>query len=239
MKPIDVKPVFVQTRNVRNFAAMMDGLALGAGEERLGLVYGQAGRGKSRTVQWHYANNGGVYLYFNSIWARSELAFLQALYREVLIADPPRNAVKCFDAIVDRLNRDIQPIFLDEIEKMPPRFLEIARDLTIRTLSPVILVGEEELAALMRRNRRVWSRTWQQLEFQPIRDADIIAYTQAATGISLPSPIAAIFHKASAGDFRLVKRDIINLVQIANAKGTVEITPQMATAATRMGLAGE
>jgi len=239
MKQIAVKPVFVQTRNVRNFQAMMDGLALGAGEERLGLVFGRAGRGKSRTVQWHHVNNGGVYLYFNSIWARSELAFLQALYKEVLIAEPPRNTVKCFDAIVDRLNRDIQPIFLDEIEKMPARFLEIARDITIRTLSPVILVGEEELAALMRRNRRVWSRTWQQLEFAPIGEADIIGYTRAATELELSSQIASIFHRASGGDFRLVKRDIINLVQIANAKGTREITPQMATAATRMGLAGK
>ena len=135
-------------------------------------------------------------------------------------------------------NQDIRPIFLDEIEKLPMSFLEIARDLTIRTLSPVILVGEEELHALMTRNRRVWSRTWQQIEFAPIVEADIMAYANAATGLALPPEVAAVFTKASGGDFRIVKRDIVNLVQIANAKGTASITPKMAVAATRMGLGG-
>ena len=45
MKQIAVKPVFVQTRNVRNFQAMMGGLALAEGEGRLGLIFGRAGRG--------------------------------------------------------------------------------------------------------------------------------------------------------------------------------------------------
>ena len=42
MKQIKVKPTFVRTKNVRNFEVLMDGLALGEGEGRLGLVYGQA-----------------------------------------------------------------------------------------------------------------------------------------------------------------------------------------------------
>ena len=79
---IEYKPVFIEsTKNVRNFKVMMDGLELGAGEGRLGMVYGRAGRGKTRTSQWYHAHNGGVFLRMQTIWRTSELEFIRALCR--------------------------------------------------------------------------------------------------------------------------------------------------------------
>ena len=51
MEKIQVKPVFVKTKNVRNFESMMDALAQASGEGRLGAVPSPPGRGKTRTAQ--------------------------------------------------------------------------------------------------------------------------------------------------------------------------------------------
>jgi DNA transposition AAA+ family ATPase len=236
---IEYKPVFIEsTKNVRNFKVMMDGLEMGAGEGRLGMVYGRAGRGKTRTSQWYHAHNGGVFLRMQTIWRTSELEFLRALCREVGILSAPHRKGPAFMAIVDALITHPKPIFLDEIEKLPRYFLDVIRDLSDLSTAPVILIGEEELVSYMKMNRRVWSRTFQVLEFLPISRPDIVAYIRSAAGLSVDSRVTGVFYEASGGDFRIVRRGLLALVQIANAKQTNQITVDMAQVAVKTGLSG-
>ena len=90
----------------------------------------------------------------------------------------------------------------------------------------------------MRINRRVWSRTYQSLEFLPISKPDIIAYVREASGLSVDNQVADVFHNASGGDFRIVRRGLLALAQIANAKQTDQITVDMAQVAVKTGLRG-
>jgi len=236
---IEVKPVFVeQTKNVRNFSVMMDGLALGRGEGRLGMVYGRAGRGKTRTSQWWHAHHGGVFLRMQTIWRTSELEFLRALCRELGILSAPGRKGPAFMAIVDTLIADPKPVFLDEVEKLPRYFLDVIRDLSDLSTSPVILIGEEELVSYMKMNRRVWSRTYQSLEFLPISKPDIVAYIRLSAGLSVDSRVATVFYDASGGDFRIVRRGLLALAQIADAKQTDQVTADMAHVAIKTGLRG-
>lgn len=233
-----LKPTFVKTKNVRNFEAMMDGLALGDGEGRLAMIFGQAGRGKTRTTQWWAANNGAVYMRITSIMRGSELEFLRALCKELGDLTPPARKGACFTEIIDILIDRPRPVFCDELEKLPGSFLDLVRDISDLAMVPFVLVGEEELVAYMRRNRRVWSRTFQQMEFQPIGVADIIGYAKEAAGLVLSPEVAGVLHHASAGDFRLVKRDLLSLMQIAQGKGTQDVTREMAHTAVKSGLTG-
>lgn len=237
---IEVKPVFVdKTKNVRNFSVMMDGLELGRGEGRLGMVYGRAGRGKTRTSQWYHAHNGGVFLRMQTIWRTSELEFLKALCRELGILSAPGRKGPAFMAAVDILIADPKPIFLDEVEKLPGYFLDVIRDLSDLSTAPIILIGEEELVSFMRINRRVWSRTYQIMEFLPISKPDITTYIREASGMTIDTQIAGVFHDASGGDFRIVRRGLLALAQIANAKQTDQITTDMAQVAVKTGLVGK
>jgi DNA transposition AAA+ family ATPase len=236
---IEIKPVFIEkTKNVRNFSVMMDGLALGRGEGRLGMVYGRAGRGKTRTSQWYHAHHGGVFLRMQTIWRTSELEFLRALCRELGILSAPGRKGPAFMSAVDALIADPKPVFLDEVEKLPRYFLDVIRDLSDLSTAPVILVGEEELVSYMRVNRRVWSRTYQAIEFLPISKPDISAYIREASGLPVDNHVADVFHAASCGDFRIVRRGLLALAQIANAKQTDQITVDMAQVAVKTGLAG-
>ncbi len=238
MAKMKLKPTFVKTKNVRNFESMMDGLALGEGEGRLAMVYGQAGRGKTRTTQWWAAHHGAVYLRITTIMRGSELEFLQALCRELGDLTPPKRKGACFTAIIDSLMDTPRPVFCDELEKLPAPFADLVRDISDLSMSPFVLIGEEELVAYMRRNRRVWSRTFQQMEFAPIGAADIIGYAGEAAGLKLSPEQASILHQASAGDFRIIKRDLLSLMQIASGKNTDQVTDDMARQAVKSGLQG-
>ena len=239
MKPIEVRNPFIKTRNVDNFDVMMDGLALAEGEGRFGLVYGEAGRGKSRTAQRWYANNAdSVYIHTRKIWESSYTGFLKQLCKELDIKPIPHFKDACFNLIVDALMQRPRVILIDEIERLPAGFLEVTRDLTNITGCPVVLIGEEELVSYMRRNRRVWSRTFQQVEFRPIGSGDTMIYVREACGLNLPPEAAAATHRLSEGNFRDIRRIVLNLVQICNAKKTVEVGVEMVEIAYKTGLNG-
>ncbi len=239
MKEIQLNPAFVKTRNVRNFVVLMEGLALGAGEGRLGKVIGQAGRGKTRTAQWFAAHNDCTYLRVIGPMVNSDTEFLESLCRELRITGIPRRQGAMFHAIVDNLCRDPRPVMLDELERVRPAMLDLVRDLSDTSTVPFVLIGEEELDTVMRRNRRIWSRTFQAIEFEPVGANDIIFYLKESAGLSPAADVAELMRERSSGDWRLIKSASINLVQQANANGSQELTTKMVNAAfTRAGIRG-
>lgn len=220
MKKHKFTPEFVPTKNVRSFKIMMDSLMTYTDEGRLGLIYGRAGHGKTRTSEWYTANHHSIYLRVISIW--SELDFLRALCRELEPDIPaPKRKAAAFAVLADALMDNPRPIFLDEVEKLksPRRFLEIIRDLSDVTTAPVILIGEEELYHLMRQSDRIHSRTYRELRFGPLEAADIMTYTQTCAGITLSASQASILHKATRGDFRHIKRALITLIDLLYGAG--------------------
>lgn len=239
---VKFKPVFVQTKNVRSFDTLMQGLMIGKGgtgegDERLGCIWGRAGRGKTRTVQTWAARNGCVYIETVSIW--SELDFLQKLCREFGIRQIPSRRGRCFDAIIEAMTTNNQPVFIDEIERFGQKFLEIIRDLVKITGGIVVLIGEEELPHLMKQNRRVWSRTYRAMEFEPVSPSDVVMYVSQCTGLQLSTPAAEIMHRAAGGDLRIVRRDTINLAHAATSlRRTGEVDAELAAIACKCGLQG-
>ncbi len=240
MQKLQFKPTFVNTINVRRFSGMMDALELKGDEGCFAVVWSQAGRGKTRTSQrWHANNEGSIYLRALKIWRTSELEFLRTLCRELGDKTPPHRKGPCFNFIVDRMVENPVPVFIDELEKLPGYFLEIVRDISDLTTAPFILIGEEEILSYMRRNRRVWSRTFQALEFAPISASEIITYTRQATDLELTSPkVADIYYVSSEGDFRIIKRDLSKTMELAYGKGTRKVNEQLAKTAVKAGLKG-
>jgi DNA transposition AAA+ family ATPase len=237
-KKVKFTPTFVNTTNERNFESMMRRMEMGDDEGRFGVVYSQAGRGKSRTAQRYAAHNGCVYLPILKVWKTSELEFLLGLCRALNMQVIPKRKGPCFLAIVDELLINTRPVFLDEFERLPGTFLDLAKDLTDITMAPFILLGEEEILYHMRKNRRVWSRTHEQLNFKNIGIGDVVSYVSACTSMKLNDDVDKMLHKATEGNLRLLKRATLTLVQIANAKGTDEVSAAMVKTAIGTGLSG-
>lgn len=240
---IQFNPKFVMTRNVRGYEVLMDGLEMAAGEGRFGMVSSQSGLGKTRTAQWWHASNPSVYLPTKKVWETSETDFLLDLARELGVGGQARRKGRIFGDILDSLIGNPIPLIIDEVERLPQAFLEILRDLTNLSTAPVVLIGEEELMPHMQRNRRVWTRTYRQLQFKPISQSDVMIYAGETCGLKLSPQCADIIQKAKTrditdGNFRLVKRSLLSLVQICNAKGTVEVSEEMARIAVESGLNG-
>jgi len=232
---LSIKPVFVKTANVMAFESLMNGLALSEGEGRFGLVWGRAGRGKTRTTQYYCANTKNChYILALQVWRHSHGELLKAIAREIGIINPPNRIGPLFAAVAERLINSRPTIFIDEPDKLTISHLEILRDLTEFTGAPFVLIGEEALPDMMKKERRIWSRTFQQIQFKPFSSADIVQYVNTAAGVRMADIEAseAIFKKAE-GDIRIAKIIFTNLVQVLNAKGTAEADVETVQVAIR------
>lgn len=239
MKEIRFFPKFVNVRNVRNFQAMIDALMMSAGEGRLAAVIGPAGRGKTRTAQWYAANNRCAFVRCLSIWRHTELGFLQALCRELGIKKIPHRKDAAFLAALDALNtQGGRPVFIEEIEKLPRMHLELVRDLSDLSAAPFVLIGEDELQSHMQQVTRIWNRTFQLLEFETLGLGDVVMFARESAGVDLPADVAEALHREAKGCFRVIKRDLISLVNIMNAKGKAAPDMEMAKVAIKQSLRG-
>lgn len=240
MATIQFRPAMIKTPFVRDLDSMMETLALLDGDGCMAGICGEPGRGKTFSVQAKASQINGVYMRAQYIWRGSEREFVQGLCRALDMPQVPGTKGACYLAAVDRLANSNRPVFIDEMQRLPKGFLNIALDLADSTGCHVILVGEPELKGMMQENKRVWSRTYQFLEPQPITIQEVLLYALETSGLKLPMPAATVLLQKSGGDFRLVKRAMVALVQHIRARGNGDtVTEEMARIAADAGLKGK
>ena len=193
------------------------------------VAYGQAGRGKTVSADSYYCNRGGVYLRVQQGW--SQTAFMQRLLFEVRAkndADMPRmNAHRCKQEIINRLERDRKPLFIDEADRLHIDLVEHLRDILDITGSPPILIGEEGLLGLLAERRRIWSRVVEEVEFGPISGGEIGIYAMQAAGLDIPGELCIQIKEKAEGDFRLVRNMTRLLERAAKAADTFKVSKEI------------
>lgn len=214
-----MRDIIIETDATTRFNAAMDAVRDG-GKYASGfvLVHGQAGRGKSVAADRYHFLNGGAYVRVWQGW--SQTAFLQRLLFEVRGKDtdiPRHTGNRCKEMIVELLQSNPLPIFIDEADRLKVDRIEDLRDIHEITGVPVVLIGEEGLYNLLIARRRIWSRVAYEVEFGPISPAEVAMYAMQAAGLNVPPEFCVELAQKAEGDFRLVRNMMILLEQAAKA----------------------
>lgn len=234
-----MKPIFVFTQNVKNFHATMEIVKKRMGHDSLAMISGRAGRGKTRTALYYTTQNDCIYCVtlrdWSTLWMYHDLLSAMGIAKEA----QPRRKKDAFEAILTALREHPRPVILDEADLLGPRLLESIRDLCKMTCVPFVLIGEESLAGLMNRDRRVWSRRCASMEFLPMSVADIITFTKESTvikvndGLNISTETAEMIQKETGGDIRLIELIVSTAETVARANQAKEISAEFAKAAIK------
>ena len=192
------------------------------------LAYGQAGRGKSVAADQYHFQRGGAYVRVWEGWSQS--AFLQRVLFEVRGKNgelPRSTANRSKQQIVELLERDRKPLFVDEADRLAISRIEDLRDIHEMTGVPIILIGEEGIFGLLSERRRIWSRVAHEVEFGPISPAEVALYAMQAAGLDISPALSAEIAKKTEGDFRLVRNMMILLEKAAKASGSFTVDAKM------------
>ncbi|MEL7170499.1 MAG: ATP-binding protein [Bacteroidota bacterium] len=117
-------------------------------DERMGLLHGRPGEGKTTSISYAVTQLRGVYLRASVAWTVTSM--FQAICRELML-DTSRQRAPMLEAITESLAADPRPVFIDEADylvrsgRSSTDMLDALRDIYDLAQVPVILVGMEDI----------------------------------------------------------------------------------------------
>ncbi len=216
---------FILTQNFQKFQALIDELLSHQLGLEMAVVLGQAGRGKTTAARRIVTMNSRV-IHVSYVGWLSHAGII----REICFAaagSRPRATQACFDLLERSLNESRRVIMVDEADRMSLRHLNILRDLHDRCCVPIVLIGEEPLKGKLAQERRLISRTSQELVFQRVAAIDVIQFYRNNLGQDISGGIATDLARHSQGDFRLVVKDALRIERTMKASGLAQISEDL------------
>lgn len=226
-KPIQIKEQIIATKDFIDVYTLCNGLIARDSSltASIGLVIGDAGMGKTTTVQRFAAENPAasyvLYMGFNR----------NALFKEIAEAVVGRTARSYYDNLqlimgATRVYRKL--IIIDEADRMPLSMLEDLRTLNEYGKVPLLLVGEPKLAATVKKADRIESRIRKpRITFSPIDDTTLATLYEECCGLKLSEKVTKRLLKMAHGDFRVAANDMQNIVRLMNINHKNELTQEI------------
>lgn len=163
-----MNPVFVKTKNVKNFVSTLANLQNRAkGVPGMALVYGEPGLGKTQAALWWVANNQEDAIYVSATQSMTTKWLLEEIIRE--LGDSPfYRTSEIFEQIVRELIKRPKVIIVDEIDYLAHEksTIEMLRDIHDRTHTPIVLIGMTYADKKLKRYRHLYDRLSEILQFQ-------------------------------------------------------------------------
>lgn len=212
-----MKKLFVRTTN---YEAFQEGLTVienrGAAEASMMLVTGEAGYGKSETVDQWAIQVGAAYLRAKIEWTpryfMSELA-------ENLKLDSRGRAKEVFARIAGFIGSRQIPLVIDEAEhclKNNAEVLEAIRDLSDLTEVTVVLVGMEQIQNKIARFAQISSRIAHIVTFNPSTVSDVMLVCKQLCEVEVAPDLCVEIQRQSKGRMR----EIMNAIALVERIGT-------------------
>lgn len=144
-----MKRRIVQTSNIYKLMRMVGDLMNdGSANERMGMVFGRPGEGKTTAIEHVVIQTNGVFIRAARAWSPTSL--LQALCDELQVPTSHQR-YPMHKRICEALARDPRPVFVDEADYCAERadLLDTLRDIYDAAGVPIILFGMDTLPGLI------------------------------------------------------------------------------------------
>lgn len=217
-------------KNLLSLRSAYEALAQrGAGVEGMGLVFGQAGFGKSTALTWLRAQTNGVHVRALRTWTQTTM--LAAIMRELGV-EPMTRSANMVSEIVRLLTTSNRGLYVDEIDYLASTRYELSlidtlRDIHDLSKMPVLLIGMEGVQRRLAHRLQLARRITQWVEFLPcdLDDAKVLADTVCEA--QLDDELLASLHAEAKGNIGLMSNGLARIEQFAKANSMKKaVTPE-------------
>ncbi|MBI4784092.1 MAG: ATP-binding protein [Oscillatoriophycideae cyanobacterium NC_groundwater_1537_Pr4_S-0.65um_50_18] len=201
---------------IRNTAPSLD---------RISVVFGQTGSGKSTSIVYLIHGVGGIYVRAGAFWSLNEMT--KAIYEE-LSATPERTIATRVRKIVEAMKARGLPLFIDEADYLlkNPLLLEIARDIHDTSRQPVWLIGTKEIERELTNFKAMAGRTSQEVVFEPCNLEDTHRLAHELCEVKASVDLVEKLHSDSYGNIRLICAGLSRIESFAKHQGLESIDLQ-------------
>jgi len=190
-------------KNIARFAEALESVTLaGHSDERMVLVHGATGVGKS-TALAYFMNR------FNAIWVEASPAWsLTSMLRAILngIGQQPRaRAAEMEEQIIQEMGAHGRPLFIDELDyiflpgqQTSLRMLESLHSIHDKSRMPVVMVGMDKIDRKIKVREQIARRVFQWVEFNDLDREDARTAADSLCEVHIEDDLLdALFHATS------------------------------------------
>lgn len=227
-----MKDKIVLTQNMIGFANLVENLIHKPERmDRMGLIHGKWGLGKTTALEWYYTNNLCFYVRSMAAWGRSVNMMIEDILNCYRVK--PRGRLKQdVRELVVVAKKHRAPLFIDEANRVARKsvLIETIRDVHDLARIPVVLVGQEDIINLLKRHdlMPVFSRITEVFEFKELSIQDIQHISSELCELNCSEKVASYIRTVCLGDFRLVNAMLMKAEELCALNKTSEITPKIA-----------
>lgn len=231
-----MKDKIVLTDNMTHLVAGVEALVnKPERSDRIALIYGKWGHGKTTGVEWYFTHNPSFFQRSMAAWTRSPNMMLEDLLKAYRVEARGRFKSDIRE-LIRVAKRHRLPLFIDEADRVVRKsiLIETIRDLHDIARIPIILIGQENIINLLQRRDlgQVFSRITEIIEFQELNTRDIQNVSSELCNLECSSKVASYIHTVTIGDFRLLNALLTKAESLCAFNKTSEITLSIAKAAS-------
>lgn len=223
-----MKPIFVKTKNVKGFINLIYNLKNKPDNiSKIGLVYGNAGLGKTKTAIY-------LSIQFDTIYVRATNKMTTKWLLEEIAKEldeiPRFYTADIFRQCVNALKTNLKMIIVDEIDYLLADFrtIETLRDLHDETGVPIILVGMQLSKHKLKKHNHLFDRISEIYNFTEFEYSDMKQITEEISEVDITKEAAHIIHN-KAKSFRKIAEMIDMFEKVGQANGLTQIDEKVAT----------
>jgi DNA transposition AAA+ family ATPase len=180
-----MKDKFIQIGNVKRFKSAVDRIhhANLKGVERMALIFGAPGLGKSECALQFAATNGSVYIRMKKLMTARW--FLRELI-DCLGSSPAWRTEDLFNQVIDLLKRTKRTLILDEVDYFTSdsKVTETLRDIADVTGTPMVFIGMQQADKRLMRYPHLYDRFVEVVKFQPLDREDVELMTKELSDVA-------------------------------------------------------
>lgn len=222
-----MKPIFVKTKNVKGFINLIHNLKNKPDNiSKIGLVYGNAGLGKTKTAIYLSIQFDAIYIRatnkMTTKWLLEEIA---KEFDEI----PRFYTADIFRQCVNALKSTPKMIIVDEIDYLLTDFrtIETLRDLHDETGVPIIFVGMQLAKHKLKKHTHLFDRISEIYNFTEFEYSDVKQIAEEISEIDITKEVVRIVHN-KAKSFRKIVEMIDCFEKVGQANGLIQIDKKIA-----------
>ena len=222
-----MKLLFVKTKNVKGFINLVHSLNNKPDNiSKIGLVYGNAGLGKTKTGLYLSIQYDAIYV--RAINSMSPKCLLEEIAKE-LDEIPRFYTADIFRQCVNALKSKSQMIIVDEIDYLLADFrtIETLRDLHDETSVPIVLVGMQLAKHKLKKHTHLFDRISEIYNFAEFEYSDIKQIVEEISEVKITKETIYLIHN-KAKSFRQIVNNIDILEKVSQANGLTQIDENIA-----------
>ena len=222
-----MKPKFVLTKNVKGFINLIHNLKNKPDNiSKIGLVYGNAGLGKTKTALYLSIKFDTIYIRatnkMTTKWLLEEIA-------KELDEIPRFYTADIFRQCVNALKTNSKIIIVDEVDYLLKDFrtIETLRDLHDETGVPIILVGMQLAKHKLKKHNHLFDSISEIYNFTEFEYSDIKQIAEEISEVDITKEAVRIIHN-KAKSFRKIVEMIDTFEKVGQANGLTQIDEKVA-----------